>query len=73
MTIEKILYQAEARATGGRDGRAVSSDEQLNVKLTTPRPSAAPAVKAPTRSNCSPPATPPASSAPSSWSPAKPR
>ena len=37
MSVEKILYQAEARATGGRDGRAVSSDDQLNVKLTTPK------------------------------------
>lgn len=37
MTIEKVLYRAQAQATGGRDGRAVSSDEQLNVRLTTPR------------------------------------
>lgn len=37
MKIEKILYRAEAKATGGRDGRAVSSDEHLNVRLSTPR------------------------------------
>jgi len=37
MSIEKILYQARAKATGGRDGRAVSSDGILDVKLTTPR------------------------------------
>ena len=37
MSIEKILYQARAKATGGRDGRAVSSDGVLNVKLTRPR------------------------------------
>lgn len=33
----QILYTAQATATGGRDGRAVSSDEQLNVKLTMPK------------------------------------
>jgi osmotically inducible protein OsmC len=37
MSIEKITYQARAKATGGRDGRAVSSDGFLNVKLTRPR------------------------------------
>jgi Ohr subfamily peroxiredoxin len=37
MSIEKILYQTRAKATGGRDGRAVSSDGILDVKLTTPR------------------------------------
>lgn len=33
----KSLYTATATATGGRDGRAVSSDGILDVKLTTPR------------------------------------
>jgi Ohr subfamily peroxiredoxin len=33
----KALYTATATATGGRDGRAVSSDRFLDVKLTTPR------------------------------------
>ncbi|MCI4236407.1 organic hydroperoxide resistance protein [Dickeya dianthicola] len=37
MSIEKVLYVAHAQVTGGRDGRAVSSDQQLDVKLTTPR------------------------------------
>ncbi|WP_454690974.1 organic hydroperoxide resistance protein [Achromobacter aloeverae] len=37
MSIEKVLYRAQATATGGRDGRAVSSDNALDVKLTTPR------------------------------------
>lgn len=37
MSIEKVLYQAHAKATGGRDGRAISSDGILDVKLTTPR------------------------------------
>lgn len=35
--IEKVLYRAEANATGGRDGRAVSSDKALDVKLSTPK------------------------------------
>ncbi|MFJ3261947.1 organic hydroperoxide resistance protein [Pseudomonas sp. NPDC086581] len=33
----KALYIATATATGGRDGRAVSSDGILDVKLSTPR------------------------------------
>ena len=37
MTPEKILYTAKSTATGGRDGRAVSSDQALNVALSTPR------------------------------------
>ena len=34
---EKVLYTAHSTATGGRDGRAVSSDGVLNVQLTTPK------------------------------------
>jgi lipoyl-dependent peroxiredoxin len=37
MSIEKVLYTAHAKATGGRDGRAVSSDGVLDVKLSVPR------------------------------------
>ncbi|HLU03095.1 MAG TPA: organic hydroperoxide resistance protein [Advenella sp.] len=37
MAVEKVLYVAHATATGGRDGRAVSSDQVLDVKLTTPK------------------------------------
>ena len=37
MSIDKILYTAQATATGGRDGRATSSDGVLNVQLSTPR------------------------------------
>lgn len=37
MSIEKVLYRAHAKATGGRDGKAVSSDGVLDVKLTTPK------------------------------------
>ncbi|GAA5079882.1 organic hydroperoxide resistance protein [Lysobacter panacisoli] len=37
MSLDQVLYTAHASATGGRDGRAVSSDNVLDVKLTTPR------------------------------------
>jgi len=37
MSIEKVLYRASATSTGGRDGRSVSSDGVLDLRLTTPR------------------------------------
>jgi len=37
MSIEKVLYRAHAKATGGRDGRAVVLDSKLDLKLTTPK------------------------------------
>ncbi|WP_049339589.1 organic hydroperoxide resistance protein [Stutzerimonas stutzeri] len=37
MSIEKILYTATATATGGREGSASSSDQALDVQLSTPR------------------------------------
>ncbi len=37
MSIETIAYRAYAEATGGRDGRAISSDGVLDVALTTPK------------------------------------
>ncbi|NML63471.1 organic hydroperoxide resistance protein [Massilia sp. RP-1-19] len=37
MSIQNVLYRANARATGGRAGRAVSSDDVLDLKLTTPK------------------------------------
>ncbi|MDF0487589.1 organic hydroperoxide resistance protein [Sphingomonas sp. H39-1-10] len=36
MTI-KAAYEAQATATGGRDGRAITSDGGLDVKLATPK------------------------------------
>lgn len=36
MAVKEILYRASAEATGGRDGRAISSDGVLDVELTTP-------------------------------------
>lgn len=36
MKLEKVLYTAKATATGGRDGRAVSSDGKIEVKLAPP-------------------------------------
>lgn len=37
MAIEQVLYRASAKATGGREGRAISTDGVLDVKLTTPK------------------------------------
>jgi len=34
--VEKVLYTGKTHTTGGRDGAAKSSDDHLNVKLTTP-------------------------------------
>ena len=36
ITIENVLYTGKTRTTGGRDGSARSSDEQLVVKLSPP-------------------------------------
>lgn len=33
----QILYKAQATATGGREGRAVTSDNKLDAKLSTPK------------------------------------
>ena len=35
--LEKALYTAKARATGGRDGVAQSSDDAINIRLATPK------------------------------------
>ncbi|MCM2131246.1 organic hydroperoxide resistance protein [Larsenimonas rhizosphaerae] len=37
MSIEQVIYRAQATATGGRDGQATSADNALDVKLSTPR------------------------------------
>ncbi|MFZ4832363.1 organic hydroperoxide resistance protein [Rouxiella sp. Mn2063] len=37
MSIEQVVYRAHATATGGRDGRATSSDGVLDVKLGLPK------------------------------------
>jgi Ohr subfamily peroxiredoxin len=37
MKPEKIVYRATATATGGRDGKAVSSDQVLSVGLAVPK------------------------------------
>lgn len=37
MAVEKILYTARAKVTGGREGRAVSPDGILDLILTTPK------------------------------------
>lgn len=35
--IDKVLYTARTRTTGGRDGRAVSDDGLLDVRLAPPK------------------------------------
>ena len=35
--LEKVVYQAHATSTGGRDGTAKSSDGLLDVKLSVPK------------------------------------
>jgi lipoyl-dependent peroxiredoxin len=37
MSVEKVLYRTTATATGGRDGRAITGDQQLDLQLSTPR------------------------------------
>ena len=37
MKLEKVAYRGRAKATGGRDGRAETSDAGVKVKLTTPK------------------------------------
>lgn len=37
MKLEKVLYTAHAKATGGRDGQIASSDQALQAKLATPK------------------------------------
>ncbi|MFB2537933.1 MULTISPECIES: organic hydroperoxide resistance protein [unclassified Acinetobacter] len=37
MSLEKTVYTAKAKATGGRDGRAVSDNGVLDVKLGVPK------------------------------------
>ncbi len=36
-TLQQVIYTGTATATGGREGTATSSDEKLNVKLSTPK------------------------------------
>ena len=37
MPLEKAVYTSKAKATGGRDGRATSSDGILDVQLAVPK------------------------------------
>lgn len=34
--VEKVLYTAKVHTTGGREGAAQSSDDRLNIKLSSP-------------------------------------
>ncbi len=37
MSLEQTVFTAQASITGGRDGRATANDEQIDLKLTTPK------------------------------------
>lgn len=37
MSIENVVYRAQANVTGGRDGRATTADGRLDLNLSTPR------------------------------------
>ena len=37
ISLDKVLYTAVATSTGGRDGRSISSDGLLDVKLAPPK------------------------------------
>ncbi|CAM3862784.1 Organic hydroperoxide resistance protein OhrB [Vibrio aerogenes CECT 7868] len=37
MSLEKVLYTAQASVSGGRDGRATADDQMIDLKLTTPK------------------------------------
>jgi Ohr subfamily peroxiredoxin len=37
MSLEKVIYTAHAKSTGGRDGRSVVPDAKLDFKLTVPK------------------------------------
>lgn len=59
-----ILYKTSATSTGGRDGRSISADGILDVKLATPKALGDKAAKQPTLSSCLQRVTRPALSAP---------
>lgn len=40
-TLDKVLYTGKTHTTGGRDGSARSSDDRLNIKLSSPGSSGA--------------------------------
>lgn len=37
MSVQNVVYRAQARATGGREGRASSEDGALDIQLSTPK------------------------------------
>ncbi len=36
VVLDKVLYTAHAHTTGGRDGRSVTDDQQIDLKLAVP-------------------------------------
>ncbi|MBC7741831.1 MAG: organic hydroperoxide resistance protein [Bdellovibrionaceae bacterium] len=37
MKLEKVVYRAKAKSTGGREGQSATSDGKVEVKLSTPK------------------------------------
>ena len=37
MKIEKVIYQAKAKSSGGREGKSATTEGNIQVKLTTPK------------------------------------
>lgn len=37
MSLDKVLYTAQASVTGGRDGHATSADNKIDLHLSTPK------------------------------------
>jgi len=37
MSVDKVLYTAQASVSGGRDGRATANDQAIDLKLTIPK------------------------------------
>lgn len=64
MSIEKVLYRANATVTGGREGHGAVSDKRLDVKLSTPKELGGAGGDGTNPEHCSPWAIRPASSAP---------
>jgi organic hydroperoxide reductase OsmC/OhrA len=57
---EKILFRAEMKATGGREGVAVSPDRSFRMALSVPKGLGGQAARGPMPSNSSRPAMLPA-------------
>jgi hypothetical protein len=53
MSLEKVVYTAKAKATGGRDGHATSDDGVLDIQLVYLKKWAVQVVQSPILNSCS--------------------